>query len=621
MFRKTQVSPTVILYLFILFNLLVGGWIAPDYGKSTDEGSESNRSGLALQAYISSKTLNLAEEYQILGLVQYYGTASTTLIRFVEAVIFPNTDHGRAVVAHYLYFLFFQGAVASLFYLAKCFMDEWRSLFTALLFGSQPLLFGHAFINPKDIPLLFVFILTVTLGFYLVDRWQSLEPSSTSPKSKQNELVFLGMLSLLLVFLWSRNWITSQILNLVEYGFTTKGQSLVGKLFAYLTTSGSLKGYLTLTNQYLYRGYRVFYLITPLLLIALFLLFRKKGLFGGKVNLFLLLAGAAWGFAISTRAIAIAAGGIVGLYGLIKLKKQAVFPLAIYTITAGITSYITWPYLWAFGLKGLIKSLTVFGTFPRKGTLLFEGQLIEAGELPARYVPELLTLQFTLPMVLLALAGMLLGIYLIYKKKTDGVKLILLYAWFLLPLFYTMSGRTTNYSNFRQYIFITPPLFIFAGITFQQISNTIKSKPWVLAAAVLVLLPGFYSIIHLHPFQYIYYNQLVGGVGGAYHNYELDYWGLAYKDAMDYVNENIPPESNILFWKNDYFGRIYAEHRYHFTTNTEIPEEEYTLYDYAVITTTRFYDEYYLVDYPAIHTVDVDGASLIVIKQIRPDMD
>lgn len=41
---------------------------------------------------------------------------------------------------------------------------------TAVLFSTQPLLWGHTFINPKDPPFLTLFLPSVCLGFEMVDK-------------------------------------------------------------------------------------------------------------------------------------------------------------------------------------------------------------------------------------------------------------------------------------------------------------------------------------------------------------------------------------------------------------------------------------------------------------------
>lgn len=66
-------------------------------------------------------------------------------------------------------FIFFQIALVFLYCLAKRFLRPWMAFFVVVLFNTQPLIFGHAFINPKDIPFLTFFLASVTLGLYMVD--------------------------------------------------------------------------------------------------------------------------------------------------------------------------------------------------------------------------------------------------------------------------------------------------------------------------------------------------------------------------------------------------------------------------------------------------------------------
>jgi len=40
-------------------------------------------------------------------------------------------------------------------------------------------------------------------------------------------------------------------------------------------------------------------------------------------------------------------------------------------------------------------------------------------------------------------------------------------------------------------------------------------------------------MVRLHPYEYAYFNSLIGGVRGANGKYMLDYWGLAFKQAAD----------------------------------------------------------------------------------------
>ena len=49
-------------------------------------------------------------------------------------------------------------------------MKPYAALAAAALFSWQPMLWGHAFINPKDPPFLSFFLASICLGFEMVDR-------------------------------------------------------------------------------------------------------------------------------------------------------------------------------------------------------------------------------------------------------------------------------------------------------------------------------------------------------------------------------------------------------------------------------------------------------------------
>ena len=48
-------------------------------------------------------------------------------------------------------------------------MGDWAALATVLIFSTQPLLFGHAFINPKDIPFMSIFLIVILTGMIMVE--------------------------------------------------------------------------------------------------------------------------------------------------------------------------------------------------------------------------------------------------------------------------------------------------------------------------------------------------------------------------------------------------------------------------------------------------------------------
>jgi hypothetical protein len=70
---------------------------------------------------------------------------------------------------HLVNFLFFQFGIYFLYRISKRWMSDSSAFFTAILFSLQPLLWGHAFINPKDPPFMTFFLASVCYGFEMVD--------------------------------------------------------------------------------------------------------------------------------------------------------------------------------------------------------------------------------------------------------------------------------------------------------------------------------------------------------------------------------------------------------------------------------------------------------------------
>ena len=42
-----------------------------------------------------------------------------------------------------------------------------------------------------------------------------------------------------------------------------------------------------------------------------------------------------------------------------------------------------------------------------------------------------------------------------------------------------------------------------------------------------------WTMLRMHPHQYVYFNRLIGGLGGAVGNYDTDYYGQSYKEAVE----------------------------------------------------------------------------------------
>jgi hypothetical protein len=268
--------------------------------------------------------------------------------------------------------------------------------------------------------------------------------------------------------------------------------------------------------------------------------FQKSQPSAYKMWLAVILAGALWGGAISTRATGITAGGMIGLYMMLRLREKSILPLLVYTFSAAAACFITWPYLWYFGFKGFIGAMRVFADYPYEGGRIWFRGSIPHSEIPRTFLLQVMAIQFTEPLVILIIAGVVLAVVYAIRKQLPRLDIFILMCWFFLPILFSIATKPTHYNNFRQFFFITPPLFVFAGLTLEKISQYLKRGVILPLMLLLVFAPGIVESIRLHPYQYVYYNQFVGGVEGAYRYYEMDYWVISYKEAMEYINTHAP---------------------------------------------------------------------------------
>jgi len=225
-------------------------------------------------------------------------------------------------------------------------------------------------------------------------------------------------------------------------------------------------------------------------------------------------------------------------------------------------------------------------------------------------MPVLLAIQLTEPVWVLFAIGLVVAIYGAIKRRTESLELLALtLIWFVLPLVTFVIVRPTMYDNFRQSFFIVPPIFFMAGLAFEQIRKPVLQS----ALIALVVLPGLITSVKLHPYEYIYYNQFVGGVNDAAHRFELDYWGTSYREAAQELNHMAPSNANVWVDGPAHILETYARSDFHLYSAYEAERADH--YD-AVVTLARYNQEKTsFPDASIVYAVSRDGAVLTVIKK------
>ena len=122
----------------------------------------------------------------------------------------------------------------------------------------------------------------------------------------------------------------------------------------------------------------------------------------------------------------------------------------------------------------------------------------------------------------------------------------------------------------------------------------------------------------MHPYEYVYYNNAIGGVRGAFRSYELDYWTTSYKETTEYINKVTPKNANVVVWGPDHIVERYAREdlniqKYHQGDEIDTPPGTY------VIISTNLNKDINL--YPMatqLLQTGRDGAVFAVVKVLDP---
>jgi hypothetical protein len=96
------------------------------------------------------------------------------------------------------------------------------------------------------------------------------------------------------------------------------------------------------------------------------------------------------------------------------------------------------------------------------------------------------------------------------------------------------------FDAWRHILFLVGPLIILSSIGLYAFIQSKKKYVVIIAIFLCAINIGITinTMVKLHPYEYIYFNSLVGGLKGAYRNYETDYWGASFKEATEWIYKN-----------------------------------------------------------------------------------
>lgn len=304
----------------------------------------------------------------------------------------------------------------------------------------------------------------------------------------------------------------------------------------------------------------------------------------------------------------------------------------IVLIGGWLVGIVFWPYALQdpinnplAALKGLsnVNYTTSYETF--------EGVRTYMSKVPWYYSLKLIALGAPL-IILLGALIQLFRVPFSWRKQSAWVGMLLFMLFF--PPLYAAYKESMLYNGWRHWFFVYVNLVVLAawGLTW-IIENRLV---WLRYAGLALLFLGCGNVIwwmvRSHPNQYVYFNELTGGLKGAYGYYETDYYSNTIKQAVDWFVNNVDIKSKkIKILTNNepltaqyYFNKYGDSVEVEWTREYELSKEHG---DYAIFTTRTMAKTTLLEGHfpprGTVHVIEQDGVPLCAIikreNQYIPD--
>jgi hypothetical protein len=593
------------ILLILIANIVTGLFTFQDYGLSWDEPLFYQYAEAIPYAYSIPARLggdfDIEKAWGPSGDHKIYGPAYLLFAKPVKDIVCQVLSIPEADAWHLVNFLTFQLGLIIFYALCLRWMSPWAAFGASLLYSTQPILWGHGWINPKDMPFTVFFMAAIYFGFRMVDALAEpagvvASPAATDRPVDERRLrtwwKAIQVIALILVILVVAGYIFSTqvqswLRSLILAAYHAPAESLLGKLFGSLAANAqsvAVEAYINKGLVWFARARSALAALALMLALpalvytfwshsvvkAFFWLAETlrplparpswywERLRSPGVLIKILLAGVLLGLVVSIRVIGPLAGILVCLYFFFKHERRSFSGFVVYALVALLAMFIAWPYLWGSPVARFVEVLRHMAKNPQVLPVLFSGVIYSSDQLPMTYLPHMLAVTLTWPVWPLFFAGVGVIGFKLKARLVEWRSMSVILLWFLVPFAYVLLLRPPMYDGYRHFLFLLPPAFIVSGMAFQALLERLHAR-WRYALVLLVVVvPGVIGMVRLHPYEYTYYNLLAGGTGGAFRRYETDFWLTCYKELMAQVNQQASPGTTLFVHRQPSIAEEYA---------------------------------------------------------------
>jgi hypothetical protein len=284
-----------------------------------------------------------------------------------------------------------------------------------------------------------------------------------------------------------------------------------------------------------------------------------------------------------------------------------------------------WPWA-ALSPLNPVRGLIDFGEFHYHIQTLLAGRVYEMAEVPRWYVPAYLLIKLPLLVLTgaaLAVVAVLLRPANVKERPWWRVETGLLIFFAAFPVICEVVDRGPAFTGLRHFLFVVPVFAALAGIGFDRLFEWLAAARgrWVAASGGAVLVSALVwnaaLLIELHPYQYLYYNSLVGGLAGASGRYATDYWVDIMPEAADDLEGYVEELDNVGGGQANYKVAVCGERgAFEDAANPRLKwSEEWNTADFFIAPTHMNCDK--ALDGKVIATISRMGVTIGVVKDRR----
>lgn len=296
---------------------------------------------------------------------------------------------------------------------------------------------------------------------------------------------------------------------------------------------------------------------------------------------------------------------------------------------------VFWPYALINPIDHISEALTVFSDFIVNIKVLFSGQMVWSGDIPLEYLTTWLFLgtpSFSI-LGLLLLLIFAKGIYNNYNTIVIGV---VAFA-FVFPVVYALAKGSALYDGMRHFLFAYVMGITLTAVAWDFLLEKLEKfnkKAHLLGTLILgltLLEPALFTIRN-YTYPYVFFNTISGGINNAFGKYELDYWGLSARQAIEWMKKEgllDTPEGQTLTVASNFpdpisiYAKKYIDSGKLRVIYSRYRERYDQKWDYGIFV-SRFMDGAYIRagSWPSgesIHNISVNGKAISSIYKSTPE--